>query len=72
MSAGKTLQRAERERKAVIFILVLQLDRLRLWSAIGLNKVDAVYFFPTCIAQRALTLHERQDSDDSIAGFIPE
>jgi hypothetical protein len=24
--------------------LVLQLDRPRLWSAIGLNKADAVYF----------------------------
>jgi hypothetical protein len=28
----------------VIFILVLRLDGPRLWSAIGLSKVDAVYF----------------------------
>ena len=28
----------------MIFILFLRLDGPRLWSAIGLNKVDAVYF----------------------------
>ncbi len=44
MSAGKILEGTERWRKAVIFILVLRLDGPRLWSAIGLNKVDAVYF----------------------------